>query len=261
MELERLGAHVPAGVELPGGGHPLVAVEVDEAHQSWNELHALFRQWDAGQLIKTLFSKSEVLGSPWLLVVPDWHYGYPQPRELDFGYLEATFDLSEYCSDCGMGKKQKAPFQMKGEPKWGQRGILQLNWVFDEYFVTPDVWEKVFKGNGVECRPVTNIKGIPLKTVVQITTHERVGVEEAGLPFDTCGKCQRVKYLPHTRGRFPPLVGNPSGAMVKTSEYFGSGASAHQGVLVSQSIVSAFHQSHTRGVTFWPTGPGAATPS
>jgi hypothetical protein len=254
--LDGLGAHVPGGVELPGGGDPYVAVEVDEGHQHWEELHRLFRQWDAGHFVNTEFSKGEVQQAAWLSVVPDWHHGYPQPRELDFGYLEATYDISGYCPECGVGKKQKAPFQMKGEPRWGRRAILQLNWVFDEYFVTPEVWASVFKPHGIASLPVLNTKGKELSTVVQLATGAHVKVDVSGLPFETCSTCGRVKYLPHTRGFFPTLLAEPDSSMVKTNEYFGSGASAHHGVLVSQAIVQALIKADVRGASFKPVAHG-----
>jgi hypothetical protein len=41
---------------------------------------------------------------------------------------------------------------MKREPKWGHRGILQLNWVFDEFFVQVGEPASVFQAVGVEVR-------------------------------------------------------------------------------------------------------------
>jgi hypothetical protein len=252
-ELEALGVKIeyPERTTLPGDALPFAAFDVGEEHHNWPRLRALFRQWDVSDFPSTEFSTKEINAARWV-TLGAWHHGYPQPRELDFGYLEATYDLSDYCSECGVGKKQKAPFQMKGEPKWGRKGILQLNWVFDEVFVTPEVWAGAFKPNGIGCRPVLNTKGVQLKTVVQLTTDERVSIDVAGLPFEACSKCRRVKYLPHTRGFFPPLLAEPAGALVKANEYFGSGASAHQGVLVSQAVVRTLNTAGVRGASFKP---------
>lgn len=255
-QLESLGLDVGPDLALPGGSDPLVAFDVDEGHENWPVLKELFAAWRVHDLVRTQFSRDELQAARWLEVVPDWHHGYPQPREFDFGYLEATYDLSEYCSVCGIGKKQKAPFQMKAEPKWGRRGILQLNWVFDELFVTPEVWSGVFKPHGIASLPVLNTKGQELKTVVQLTTCEHVSVDVTGLAFESCSKCGRIKYLPHTRGFYPPLLVEPAGAMVKTNEYFGSGASAHNGVVVCQTIARALNAAGVRGASFKPVGEG-----
>lgn len=193
-----------------------------------------------------------------MVVVPDWHHGYPQPDDLNSGYLAATYDLTNYCERCGIGLKQKAPFQMKGEPKWGKKGILQLNWVFDEYFVTPETWRSVFKPHGVESRPVLKANGAQLKTVVQLVAQEEVDIVTAGLSTEeaACSTCGRTKYLPVTRGPMPALTTEPSTAMVKTREYFGSGASANKDVLVSHRVGEAFATARMKGASLWPVAQG-----
>jgi len=68
-----------------------------------------------------------------------------------------------------MGLVQKAPFRMRGEPKWGTKHILQMNWVFDEFFVRIEVWDKVFRKFGIEKLPVVQHKtDKPLESVVQL---------------------------------------------------------------------------------------------
>ncbi|CAN5839311.1 hypothetical protein BH10BAC2_BH10BAC2_34650 [soil metagenome] len=83
------------------------------------------------------FIKSKVLG-----MVGDWHYGYPQPEN---DYEDLCYDLTDYCKECGIGAKQVKPLRITGEPKWGRRQIFQLNWIFDEYFVKPEIYNEVFK--------------------------------------------------------------------------------------------------------------------
>ncbi len=85
---------------------------------------------------RTEFSKQEVADAEWFELTPNWHYGYPQPNEETLGYRQGTYDLSEYCAECGVGLKQKAPFQLKGEPKWGRNGILQLSVIHESSVVT-----------------------------------------------------------------------------------------------------------------------------
>jgi hypothetical protein len=243
-----------ASMGIVVGANGLVSFEVDEDHEAWARLQNWIARRRPVDVVTTKFSRQELADARWLAMVPDWHHGYPQPDELDFGYREATYDLTRYCERCGIGMKQKAPFQMKGEPKWGKRSILQLNWVFDEYFVTPETWESVFRPHGVESRPVLNTKGIELKTVVQLVEHEEIGIVTAGLPTEEtmCSTCGRTKYLPVTRGRFPALTGEPPKAMVKTTEYFGSGASAHKRVLVSQALGRALTAAKVQGASLWP---------
>lgn len=257
QKLQMLGLKLPAGIALPGGGDPYLAFDVEEDHPNWATLQRLFREWDTGDLVSTRFSKNEIKAATWLALVPDWHHGYPQPDEVTFGYRHATYDLSGWCDACGIGLKQNAPFQMKGEPKWGRRGILQLNWVFGEYFVRPEVWSSIFKPRGIACRAVTNKKGVELTTVVQLVVEEEVGIVTDGLSPERCAKCGREKYLPFTRGFFPAPTTKPMGAIVKTRERFGSGAAANQCVLVSQELARALADAEVQGASFHPVAEPA----
>jgi hypothetical protein len=64
-------------------------------------------------------------------------------------------------------------------------------------------------------RPVVGPGGRELLTVVQLAVEEMVPIVPAGLPAVRCAECGRFKYLPVTRGFFPPLAGNPGASMVK----------------------------------------------
>ena len=241
-----------AGLGIVVAERGFVSFEVDESHEAWPRLADWIVRRAALDIISTKFSKKELAGAQWLELMADWHHGYPQPNEDAFGYRSVTYDLTDWCSECGVGMKQKAPFQMKEEPKWGKNAILQLNWVFDEFFVTRDVWTRIFKPQGIGCQPVTNTKGVELKSVVQLAVQEDVSIVSKGLSYATCAKCTRTKYLPIARGAFPVLVQEPTHAIAKTKEYFGSGGRAYKSVLVSQKLAHSVTVSKVRGATARP---------
>lgn len=230
----------------------LFRFEVDESDERWPAI----QQWMAAQgftdSVRTTFSESEISSAKWLTLDPQWHYGYPQPQEDEFGYLTATYDLGDYCEQCGIGNVQKASFQMRGEPKWGRRGMLQLNWVFEEFFATPDVWARIFKPFGVACRPVCNTQGQELQTVVQLVVSEQVHVSTHRLEGYRCELCGLIKYRPFTKGGFPALTTTPTSPMVRTYESFGSGARAWRATIISQEIRTALKEAGVRGVDFTP---------
>jgi hypothetical protein len=227
---------------------------VDESQEIWPAVEKWIARRKPLHFVYAKFSKQEVEAARWLNLRADWHHGYPQPDADEFGFLGVTYDLTNFCRECGIGKRQKAPFQMKGEPKWGLKSILQLNWIFDEYFVTPEVWRKVFEPAGVRHLQVTNTKGVELKTVVQLIVDEQVGIDTSSVPFEECPRCHRRKYqyAGISRGPFPALVDQPSKMMVKTKAYFGSGASAEHCVLVPQQVARAMRVTKVRGATLQP---------
>ena len=231
-----------------------VSFDVDEDHEFWPDMQRWIVARRALDICRTVFSKEEVSAAKWLQLLPDWHRGYPQPREDHFGYLQATYDLSEYCEKCGVGNKQNAPFQMRGEPKWGRNEILQLNWVFDEFFVTPRLWRAVFQPRGVGYRSVKSVRGSELQTVCQLLIDEQVRIVADDLSGANCTSCDRMKYLPVTRGCFPPLATEPTGHVARTTQDFGSGASAHKGIIVSGELARALLAEEVRGASMRPVG-------
>lgn len=250
--LESLGLKLPNGSLLPGGGDMLLAFDLDEDHPNWHALSTTLREWNASDVLRTEFSKKEIIAASWLNLVSDWHHGYPQPEEDVFGYRQATYDLSNWCQECGIGMKQNAPFQMKGEPSWGKNGILQLDWVYDEYFVTPEVWTRVFQPFGIEALPVKDPLGVELKTVRQLAIDEEVDIETEGLQAERCPKCGRLRYQPITRGAFPMLAHAPSNPIARTRQYFGSGHLAYKGVLIAQELARDMAAAKVRGASVKP---------
>lgn len=237
------------GIDIEDG---FVGFDVDESSPAWPIIQSRLAQWDAGDMVHTEFSSAELNRARWIVVWPTWHHGYPQPNEDESGYLDATYDLADYCRICGIGLKQKAPFQMRGEPKWGRRSILQLNWVFDEYFVQPLLYEEVFKPRGIDARPVLHARTLrELQTVVQLVipmlTFDIDSEESHG---EQCGVCRRWKFPYVVRGPFPPLRGDPSSPVAKTREYFGSGAAADHEVIVSNDIYRELAKRKVKGVRF-----------
>lgn len=243
--LEELGIKVDDG---------LVTFKIEESNKNWAKLETKLKEWDVLDIVHTTFSLKELSESNWLVMVPNWHHGYPQPED-DFEYMSSAYDLSSYCSKCGIGAVQKESFRMLKEPKWGKRGILQLNWVFDEFFVLPEVWRDIFNIFGIQSLPVIHHRtGKNLNTVLQISNLEEVEfIDIDRYPYEICNECGRKKYLPITKGRFPKTRTIPKSHIARTKEYFGSGGSAFNEVLVSQELYKRIVEYELKGVSFKAT--------
>jgi hypothetical protein len=224
-----------------------------EHDAAWPEIDALQSRYRTIDICWTEYSARELSAAPWLRVRADWYHGYPMPDE-GFEYLGATYDLSDYCKECGAGAVQRAPFRLRAEPRWGRRSILQLNWVFDEYFVRPELYEAVFRPLGIGAHQALHYRSLePLETVVQVDA----GGPEANLllpiaPTEVCAQCGRLKYLP-LRKTQPVLREDMIGMhIVRSRQLFGSGGAADRAVLVSQELYQRIKESKARGVSFAP---------
>ncbi|MFN7733002.1 MAG: hypothetical protein ACK5OB_13955 [Pirellula sp.] len=244
-ELDRIGINVSLGID---------AFDIDESDPRWDLLQPWLARRRPVVTTKTLFSDAELGSASYLQMVASWHHGFPMP-DWDDGYLECTYDTSRMCPECGIGAAQKSPFRMKAEPKWGKRDILQLNWVFDAFFVTTRAYETVLLPFGIECEQVLDHKsGRPLRSVVQIVIDNvsdgRLCLEDSCK--DVCNKCGQWKFRPHHRGFFPRLIQGRPLSIFRTEECFGSGRSAWNAIIVSADLYRAIAKSAPNGVAFYP---------
>lgn len=249
-ELDRLGIKYKLGC-----GGRVISFRIAESDPVWPRLEPLLMVWGRSSGIPyTEFTAREKRETDLLNMGSTWNWDYPKP-EKDFGYMGVTYDVSNYCRKCGMGAKQIAPFRFRGEPRWGRKHILQVNWVFDEYFVLPEVWERLFKKYGVECMPVLkNQTGQPLESVVQlkVDTYATAPLKIGDAPYETCPFCHRVKYLPWCRGFFPAFNTKQSADIFKTRECFGSAVKAFHEVIVSARLFQEITDHKLKGVIFAP---------
>lgn len=236
--------------------HGLVSFTIDESSPNWPRVRSWIGHRRPVDVVSTKFTRAEIEKAEWLELVPAWHHGYPQPDEDSMGFLSATYDLSEWCDECGVGLKQARPFQMRGEPRWGRNAILQLHWVLDEFFVKRDAWEESFRPLGIRCREVENTHGTALRTVVQLSIEEEVAIRDQDLIRSICSKCTRTRYLPVQRGPFPEPAGPIVGAMARTAAYFGSGRQSCRRILVSGRTREVLQSQNLKGVSYRPAGPG-----
>jgi hypothetical protein len=256
-----------------------VYFEISENHPLWPQIRELAARYDVFCTIpvRVQYSKAEIRAAAWLSIGATRHTGYPQPED---EYQYQVYDPDDYCDRCGVHPTQRAPFRFRSESK-GRDSFLQLNWVFDEFFVRPEVRE-LFDDAGVTgvgygpC--IHNSSGRPLKSLSQLLIRNVLipGLVTTELNTVTCkpnneegtaksygGRlryppdypyCGRVKYhrplLRQTTYAAEVLRDAPD--IVKSHEWFGSGGSASREVLISQKVCRLIIDHKLRGLSFVP---------
>jgi hypothetical protein len=129
---------------------------------------------------------------------------------------------------------------------------MQLNWVFDEFFVARDVWSAVFEPLGIDCWPVIFAStGEVLQSVVQLKIDVQVDLKLHEENTMTCSHCNRSKRLLDLKG-FCPEPSKIPVPIFKSSQYFGSGGAAFKRVIVSSSLRQEIKDKGLRGLDFYP---------
>lgn len=228
-------------------GHYVFQIEENDIYF---QLKGQFDRWGVSDWVGTAFDKSDLKNSDYLSILSKWFNDYPQPEN---NYLEASYDLSNYCSACGAGKVQKAPLRLKKEPNWGKKQTFSLNWIFDEIFVRKEYYERMFKPLGVESIEVKlHKKDIPSESTVQLKIPiSNSELELSGCTYSECETCRRKKYFPVTKGFFPKLTVDVTQPIFKTQEYFGSGVAADKKLMISQELYQIL-ASDKANLTYYP---------
>jgi len=267
-----------AGISYKAGDFWSVELKVDESDPRWSLILGLLSRHDVSDRIETEFSAKEIRAAEWLSLEATGHFGYPQPED---DYMRATYDLADYCGRCGIGAIQQHPFRLRKDPLGKRSHFLQLNWVFDEFFVSTEVRATLLDAriSGIDfLEPILHKSAQPIESFAQLRVREVLGAalqteqhqpvtckpqnEESHVPEGPGPKryppdapfCGRLKYHWLTRGitryQRQAFMGAPD--IVKSHEWFGSGGAADRQVLVNRRVADLILQRKWRGVRLTP---------
>jgi hypothetical protein len=247
-----LGINLEPAKPLPNG-NIITSFEIGDDDPRWMAARQLAAKFQITESARTEFTEAEFDEAKAMCILSSSQRGYPEPSEKR-GFLAATFDLSDYCTKCGIGRRQVRPFRLKSAPVL-KRSVMQLNWIFDEYFVARDVWTAVFEPLGIACWPVVlDRTGEEIESVVQlkISDYAELILDEASAIV--CPTCGRTKTRMDLRGFCPEPVSIPA-PMFKSTQFFGSDSNAFNRMLISSSLYKEIKKDRLRGVEFYPCGP------
>jgi hypothetical protein len=183
-----------------------------------------------------VYSKKEILGAPYCLLTSASHgCGYPQPEN---SYLLKTFDVSQMCQQCHVGKVQNQPFRVSKLSKSGFWSFFA--WELDTYFVSDEIYESVFAPYNIQRMPVVLTSGKTAKGVTQLIFPV---IEESldlyAYRYEICPNCGWKKYLPGEEDLHPffPLHQQPLHGAYKIKELKGQGWQVRQPILLCSEIV------------------------
>ncbi|MBY0535428.1 MAG: hypothetical protein K2P88_06205 [Chitinophagaceae bacterium] len=200
---------------------------------------SLLDEWKVKYFVATDFEKKDYLSSDYFVYVGLWENGYPQPEDVE-GYVNAVYDTKNLCRKCGIGAIQKSSFTLKREPLWKKRKLFELIWVLDEIFVEIDFYGNIFKPLGIACKNVKllNKSGVASNVVQLVIPQTKTTLNLEATQYEMCTVCNSKKYSPQIEGFFPKFkdAENLNYDIFKTTEFFGSGAEAHNKIIVSKKL-------------------------
>lgn len=251
-----LGIDLKPGVRAPSGSI-ITSFEIGESDPQWTSARRLAAKFKITESVRTEFDRSEIDASEAICIYASSHRGYPEPSDKG-RFLSETFDLSDYCGTCGIGRRQIRPFRIKSTPLL-KRSFMQLNWIFDEYFVARDVWTSVFEPVGIGSWPVLMHKtGEEVDSIVQLRIEHYSDLELRNAKGTVCPVCRRTKWELNLKGFCPEPLDVPA-PIFKSSQYFGTDRSAFRRVLISSMLYKKITENSLRGIEFYPLPVQRAT--
>jgi TPR repeat protein len=231
----------------------------DQNSSTWKAyLDAVRELGGAGTLrLDTKFTAADVKKSDWAM----WHAtgftGYPQPEDR---FKSETFDRTgacDLCNDYPTGKRQIAPFRMRGEPPLGRRSVMQMHWVYDAWFVTNEAYASVFEPFGIHARPALTKGGREIMSVVQLVVDEFVPIDEYRTEGQLCSECGTFRLHAKILNYAPLPLREPVAPLAFTSTSFGGGGSNFHETLIRRDLREAIQEAGLRGTAFHPCGTAA----
>jgi hypothetical protein len=204
-------------------------------------------------MIYTDWDKKDMENAEWYEIYTG-EYQYPLPDDDDFGYLEQTFDLTNYCPLCGIGKIQNNPFRLRCEPKQKNNQFWGLFWERDAIFVREETKNILQKENinGIHfIQPVLHKNGKPIDRFYQLIIENVLdkGLGKSNVEKLTC-KCGKIKYcFPRDDGCiFDKSIFSFKNDFYVTNEYFGSGTSALKINIISKKVYEIVKKNKLKGL-------------
>jgi hypothetical protein len=206
-----------------------------------------------------------------LQMLAQGHHGYPQPED---DYYKSVYPA--FCERCGIHGRQSAPFRLRRSRRALHSDFVQLNWVFDAWFVHPEVATELGGSgiSGISIGPVIDHRsGKELVDRRQLLIGAVVScVDTSRLPVVTCRPdneesawkivagqtrydpstpyCGAVKH--HVRSSVAIRSDVPGDVpdLFQTAEWFGSGGAAHRLTLCTERFAALVKSRGWRGLEF-----------
>ncbi|MBP5438953.1 MAG: hypothetical protein J6Y30_13335 [Treponema sp.] len=139
-----------------------ISLRVYDDNLYFNQIVKLFKKISVSPTVTCEYSKKELSEAKYLSLWLKRYSGYPQPEAIGVkdSYFNYTFDIINFCTNCGNGLVQKDSFYLKKSFNIEKIRFGGVYWEYDTFFITKELQDLFVKEKftGIEFVPVKNIK-------------------------------------------------------------------------------------------------------
>jgi hypothetical protein len=218
----------------------LLIFQADQNDSHYPLASKLSKKFDAFELVHSEFSDEEMNQAEFFLISSSKILGFPQP-DSDDTWRKNSFDVSQQCSNCGIGAHQTSPLTMKKQPRWTKkRNCGTLNWLLSEIFCAENDLAPLISDFSLDTLAVhLGARGRHMEGVLQLHPSESFAVRATSEnQSSVCKSCRRSRFSFSYVGYAPsPLY--PWTDVFRTVEWFGDGADSFRPIYVSAKLRNA----------------------
>ena len=139
-----------------------ISLRVYDDNLYFTQIVKLFKKISVSPTVTCEYSKKELSEAKYLSIWLKRYSGYPQPEAIGVkdSYFNYTFDITNFCTNCGNGLVQKDSFYLKKSFNIEKIRFGGVYWEYDTFFITKELQDLFVKEKftGIEFVPVKNIK-------------------------------------------------------------------------------------------------------
>jgi hypothetical protein len=204
----------------------------------------------------------------WFEVRATEECGYPEPADR-FEYLKTSYDLTEFCPYCGIGKRLTRGLSLSEYPLDGDYDFFSPVWVPDQLFATHHALSQLqecgISGLAAFTSPPTNDGRKHFQVRIDTVLPEGIVRDQPGVKVHRCpdpptlrpkagflgGPCHRVKV-----GFTRPLsvrrhIFQDAFDFARLGDWVGSMGHAEQPIVCSKRVKRLYYEKGFRGLEFY----------
>ena len=239
-----------------------ISLRVYDDNLYFNQIVKLFKKISVSPTVTCEYSKKELSEAKYLSIWLKRYSGYPQPEAIGVkdSYFNYTFDITNFCTNCGNGLVQKDSFYLKKSFNIERIRFGGVYWEYDTFFITKELQDLFVKEKftGIEFVPVKNIK---TKQIVDNIVQLKINaIFPQKLKFDTkevinCKSCNTIKNLRKDDSEiFAPkeILKDLDKDFYLSQEWHGAGLLCCKSVLISNRVYKFFVDNKIKNINAEP---------
>lgn len=239
-----------------------ISLKIFNDNPCFAQIYDFFLKTKIEPRIRLAYSIKELAEANYLRIWLRRYSGYPQPESIDVkdSYINYTFDITNFCHNCGSGLVQRDSFYLKKSFSIDKVRFGGVYWEYDTFFMTAELRDLFIneKFTGIEFVPVKNIK--TRQVVDNIVQLKITAIFPSKMLYEVekvvdCKECNQKRDVMKTSSEiFVPkeILDRLDKDFYLSQEFTGDGLLCCKHVLISSRVYKFFNENKIKNICAEP---------